>query len=55
MKRMKIALVITRMDRGGAPDIIRSLFNYLKTKGDNITLITGPTLFPSGIKKRASL
>lgn len=46
-RKMKIALVITRMDRGGAPDIIRSLFNYLKANGHHVTLITGPTPFPS--------
>ena len=47
-KKLKVALVITRMDRGGAPDIVMGLFEYLKARGNyDLTLITGPTVFPS--------
>ena len=38
--RVKIAQVITRMDRGGAPDIVRSICESLSDRYE-ITLITG--------------
>jgi len=46
-KKIKIAQVITRMDRGGAPDIVKSLFHYLTGKGYDVTLISGNTTCPS--------
>jgi len=35
------------MDRGGAPDIVKSLFHYLTKKGYDVTLISGSTTRPS--------
>lgn len=46
-RKIKIAQVITRMDRGGAPDIVKSLFHYLTKKGYDVTLISGSTTRPS--------
>jgi len=45
--KLKIALVITRMDRGGAPDIVKALFNHLEASEHEVKLITGPTSAPS--------
>lgn len=47
MNKIKTALVITRLDRGGAPDIVMSLFNLLKSSGHQVKLISGHTAFPS--------
>lgn len=47
MKRIKIAEVITRMDWGGAPDIVRVLCTYLDPDIYDVTLITGNTKYPS--------
>jgi glycosyltransferase involved in cell wall biosynthesis len=35
------------MDRGGAPDIVKSLFRHLKISGYEVNLISGPTIDPS--------
>ena len=45
-KRLSIALVITRMDQGGSPDIVRIIAQHLK-KNHDVTLVTGTTRFPS--------
>ena len=46
-KRLKIAHVITRMDWGGSPDIVRILLEKLPKDSFDIYLITGLTLHPS--------
>jgi len=46
-RKIKIALVITRMDRGGAPDIVKSLFDYLNMREYESILISGPTIIPT--------
>ncbi len=43
---MRIAQVVTRMDWGGPPDIIRTICKSLASS-HNVKLITGPTAFPS--------
>ncbi|MBU2257946.1 MAG: glycosyltransferase family 4 protein [Candidatus Omnitrophica bacterium] len=43
MKRMKIAQVITRMDWGGSPDMVRLTCEKLLAMGQEVILITGPT------------
>lgn len=45
--KIKIAHIITRMDRGGAPDIVRILFEKLDQEQFDLTLIYGPTVSPS--------
>ncbi len=47
MKKIKIAQVITRMDWGGSPDIVRIICNKLEPLVYEITLISGQTLYPS--------
>ncbi|MCM8780892.1 MAG: glycosyltransferase family 4 protein [Candidatus Omnitrophica bacterium] len=47
MKRIKIAEVITRLDWGGSPDILRILCQNLATQDYELTLISGLTRFPS--------
>jgi glycosyltransferase involved in cell wall biosynthesis len=47
MKKLKVAEVITRMDWGGAPDIVRITCGYLNPDFYDITLITGPSSYPS--------
>lgn len=47
MKKIKIALVITRLDWGGVPDIIRIICNNLNPAIYDLRLITGPTKYPS--------
>ena len=47
MGKIKIAEVITRMDWGGSPDIVRIICNYLNPNLYDITLVTGPTKYPS--------
>ncbi|UCD35482.1 MAG: glycosyltransferase family 4 protein [Nitrospiraceae bacterium] len=47
MKRIKIAQIITRMDWGGSPDILRLICADLDKDLFDFRLITGPTLHPS--------
>lgn len=47
MKKIKIAQVITRMDWGGSPDIVRILCENLDTEMYDVRLICGPTAHPS--------
>lgn len=47
MKKIKVAQVITRMDWGGSPDIIRILCKRFDTKIYDVRLICGPTARPS--------
>lgn len=47
MKRLKVAQLITRMDWGGSPDIVRILCERLNPEIYNVSLISGPTLYPS--------
>ena len=47
MKKIKVAQVITRMDWGGSPDIIRILCITFATKIYDVKLICGPTACPS--------
>ncbi len=51
---MRIAHIITRMDWGGSPDIVRLLFQGLEARGAQCTLITGPTDYP-GVRTREFL
>lgn len=46
-RKIRIAHVITRMDRGGAPDIIRLLFERSDKEQFDLTLIYGRTINPS--------
>lgn len=52
MKRIKIAQVITRLDWGGSPDIVRIICSYLDPKLYDVTLITGLTKYPSSKTKQ---
>ncbi len=45
--KIKIAEVITRLDRGGAPDIVGSIFESVETSFIDIKLISGFTANPS--------
>ena len=47
MKKIKIAQVITRMDWGGSPDIVRILCEKLDPEIYDIRLVSGLTLHPS--------
>ncbi len=47
IKKIKIALVITRLDWGGVPDIIRIICNNLNPEIYDLRLITGLTKYPS--------
>ncbi len=47
MKKIKVAQVITRLDRGGSPDIYRILASHLDPNVYEVTLITGPTRHPA--------
>ena len=47
MKKIKVAQVITRMDWGGSPDVIRILCKRFDTKICDVRLICGPTARPS--------
>ncbi len=47
MKKIKIAQIITRLDWGGPPDIIRSICTSLDPDTFDVTLITGRTDHPS--------
>jgi glycosyltransferase involved in cell wall biosynthesis len=45
--RIKIAQVITRLDRGGSPDIFRILCSHLDPDIYDLTIVTGPTENPT--------
>lgn len=47
MNKIRVAQVITRLDWGGSPDIFRILAGNLDPKIYDVTLIAGPTQFPS--------
>lgn len=49
--KLKIAHIVTRMDWGGAPDVLRTLCEWTKDDYD-ITLITGPNVHLSESTKR---
>jgi glycosyltransferase involved in cell wall biosynthesis len=46
-RKIKIAQVITRMDWGGSPDLVRILCEHLDPEKYDITLISGPTAHPT--------
>lgn len=46
-RKIKIAQVITRMDWGGSPDIVRILCERLKSENYDVRLICGSTSYPS--------
>src|SRR4030043_589640 len=46
-RKVKIAMVITRMDWAGAPDIVRILCECLDPLKYDITVIIGKTAYPS--------
>lgn len=47
MHELKIAQVITRLDWGGSPDIVRIMCVRLAAMGHDVTLISGPTAHPT--------
>jgi len=47
MKKIKVAQVITRLDWGGSPDIVRVICTYLDPEVYDITLIMGVTKYPN--------
>jgi glycosyltransferase involved in cell wall biosynthesis len=47
MESIKVAEVITRLDWGGSPDIVRIICSYLDPTLYDITLVSGPTKCPS--------
>lgn len=47
MKKIKLAQVITRLDWGGSPDIVRIICSYLNPNFYDIKLIIGRTKYPS--------
>lgn len=51
MKKIKIAQVITRMDWGGSPDILRILCQNLDPQIYDITVIVGQTRYPTSKTK----
>ncbi len=46
-RKIRVAHIITRMDRGGAPDVVRILFEKLDQEQFDATLIYGATVEPS--------
>ncbi len=46
-RKIKVAEVITRLDWGGSPDIVRIICNYLDHRNYDLRLISGSTEFPS--------
>jgi len=46
-RKTKIAEVITRLDWSGAPDIVETILSYLEPSAYDLTLIYGPTRYPS--------
>ena len=51
-KKIKIAQVITRLDQGGAPEIVGAIFNSLKDPVYERKLITGQTVCPDKEAKK---
>jgi len=51
MRKIKVAQVITRMDWGGSPDLVRIFCQGLKRQGFEVTLIAGRSLNPSSKTK----
>ncbi len=51
MKKIKLAQIITRLDWGGPPDIIWSIFTSLDPDVFDVTLISGRTEYPSNKTK----
>ncbi|MFH1093686.1 MAG: glycosyltransferase family 4 protein [Candidatus Omnitrophota bacterium] len=47
MKKIKIAQIITRMDWGGAPDIVRMLCQGLDAYKYEVTLVCGKNMYPT--------
>jgi glycosyltransferase involved in cell wall biosynthesis len=47
MKKIKVAEVVTRLDWGGSPDIVRITCKYLDPDVYDIKLVMGPTKYPS--------
>ncbi|MBU1087055.1 MAG: glycosyltransferase family 4 protein [Candidatus Omnitrophica bacterium] len=47
MKKIKVAQVITRMDQGGSPDIVRILTQYLDKSRFEVSFICGPSICPT--------
>lgn len=47
MGKIKVAQVITRLDWGGSPDIVRILCTYLDPQAYDITLMIGVTRYPN--------
>ena len=47
MRKIKVAQVITRMNWGGSPDLVRIFCQSLQREGFEVTLITGPSPSPS--------
>jgi glycosyltransferase involved in cell wall biosynthesis len=47
MKKIKVAEVVTRLDWGGSPDIVRITCKYLDAQTFDVRLVTGPTKYPS--------
>lgn len=47
MKKIKLCYVITRMDWGGSPDLVRLLCDTLPADRFDVTLVTGETRYPS--------
>lgn len=47
MDKIRICHVITRMDWGGSPELVRMLCEGLSPERFEVTLVTGPTLHPS--------
>jgi len=52
MKKIKVAEVVTRLDWGGSPDIVRITCKYLDPGLYDIRLVTGPTKYASERTKR---
>lgn len=46
-EKIKVAEVVTRLDWGGSPDIVRITCKYLDRESYDIKLVTGPTKYPS--------
>ncbi|MFA6384006.1 MAG: glycosyltransferase [Candidatus Omnitrophota bacterium] len=47
MKKIRIAQIITRMDWGGSPDLVRIMCEHLDPAKYDITLVSGLTLHPT--------
>lgn len=51
MKKIKVAEVVTRLDWGGSPDIVRITCKCLDPEVFDVRLVTGPTKYPSARTK----